>query len=88
MVKLEFLKISLFLRILKKFNTFIFWCMVILLDPDWDYTYEGAQRLCKLIFFLKKPDHESWTIKSDHGKGHFLWSDFMVQGVDQPSLKL
>jgi hypothetical protein len=24
-------------------------------------------------WFLKKLDHENWTIKSDHGKGHLPW---------------
>ena len=48
----------------KRINTFIFWCMVHI----WFTPSEGPlERLCQFIC-LKKSDHGSWTVKSDHGK--------------------
>ena len=35
-------------------------------------------------WFFEESDYESWTIKSDHGKGHLPWSDVMVHGVNRP----
>ena len=32
-----------------------------------------------IFFYLKKLDHESWTM----GKGHLTWSDIMVHGVNR-----
>ena len=52
-------------HILKRINTFIFWCTVNPLGPRLVYTLRGAQRLCNLTF-LKKSYHVSWTM----GKGH------------------
>ena len=43
-------KTTFFGHIIKKINTFIFWCMVIPLGLHSIYTQWGAQRLCKLIF--------------------------------------
>ena len=38
-------------------------------------------------WFLKKLNHESWTIKLDHGKkNHLPWSDFMVRNVNRPNM--
>ena len=35
-------------------------------------------------WYLNKLEHGSWTFKSDHGKGHLPWSDFMIHGVHRP----
>ena len=87
MVKLYFLfflKIASFGHILKKPTHSCFDCMVIPLSPTFGLHLVRAQRLCKLIF-LKNLAHESWTIKSDHGKeGHLPWSDYMVHGENRP----
>ena len=78
---LFFSKLS-FWDYIKKINTFSFQCMVIPLGPHSVYTYWGAQRLCKLVFF------KYWTMEVGPSsqtmeEGHLPWSAFMGHGVNR-----